>query len=338
MKNDFFVLREVDRNLDELTGLKHEKWEIEKRLRRLKFEKYNNTNSNPNVKKIATLIREKDLNSSDNESPDETDDETSMNTDPATTTADDQDIETLDETKIDDLDKRLALVTRKYLLIKRRVIEKQCRTRALHLGQDRYRRRYWYFSHLPGIYIEGLTSGDISADDIQNTVENVTKQRFDNKPLIPANECTSSSRAAQRKKQQARPSVSVNPTEQIIPVESNKISDNEEEKQQNNVTEDMATMDLSAFCMAVNRENEAPMVVEEKPIINGYDEILIRRVLTGCCFFIIILEHRWKLKSKVNRMKKLLMKIFHLIFLVRNLNVHLTKIIGHHNILKLYIH
>ena len=64
---------EIDRNLDELTGLKHEKLEIEKRLRRLKFEKSNNSNSN-NVRKLATLIREKDLNSSDNESPDESDD------------------------------------------------------------------------------------------------------------------------------------------------------------------------------------------------------------------------------------------------------------------------
>ncbi len=62
----------MDRNIDELTVLKHEKLEIEKRLRRLKFEKSTNLNSN-NVKKMATLIREKDLNSSDNESPDESD-------------------------------------------------------------------------------------------------------------------------------------------------------------------------------------------------------------------------------------------------------------------------
>ena len=34
---------------------------------------YNNTNSNSNVKKMATLLREKDLNSSDNESPEESD-------------------------------------------------------------------------------------------------------------------------------------------------------------------------------------------------------------------------------------------------------------------------
>ncbi|UJR10202.1 hypothetical protein I4U23_014417 [Adineta vaga] len=304
------VVEEIDRNLDEVTGLKHEKLEIEKRLRRLKFEKYNNNpNSNPNVKKMATLIREKDMNSSDNESPDESDgestkneDETSITNDPATITADDQDIETLDETKIDDLDKRLALVTRKYTLIKRRVIDKQCRIRALHLGQDRYRRRYWYFSHLPGIYIEGLSSGDISADNILNIVENVTKQKLDNKPATTGNECNSSSRSAQRKKQQQTrvtnvvspppptPSTtSVNAVEQSTPIESSIIktetNDNdEEEKQQEqeqeqqsetttNVTEDLATMDLSAFCMAVQRDNdeqqEPTVIIEEKFATNG---------------------------------------------------------------------
>ena len=64
--------RLIDRNLEELTGLKHEKFELEKRLRRLKFEKFNSSNSN-NMKKMASLIREKDVNSSDNESPDESD-------------------------------------------------------------------------------------------------------------------------------------------------------------------------------------------------------------------------------------------------------------------------
>lgn len=220
--------------------------------------------------------------------------ETSIVNDPATITADDQDIETLDETKIDDLDKRLALVTRKYTLSKRRVIDKQGRIRALHLGQDRYRRRYWYFSHLPGVYVEGLTSGDISSDDIQNVIENVTKQKLDNKPSINNNESNSTSRSAQRKKQQTRvanattppptpatPSSIGNPnTEQTNAIEQVKVkteqSDNEDEQQTitaaNNPTEDLATMDLSAFCMAVNRDNDVQQtesIKEEKPVTNG---------------------------------------------------------------------
>ncbi|CAF2096983.1 unnamed protein product [Rotaria magnacalcarata] len=283
------TVEDVDRNLDEVTVLKHEKLEIEKRLRRLKFEKSNQPNSN-NVKKLATLIREKDLNSSDNESPDESDteitkieDETAVTNDPAAVTADDEDIETIDESKIDDLDKRLTLITRKYALIKRRVIDKHSRTRALHLGQDRYRRRYWYFSHLPGIYIEGLTSGDISPNDIKNIVVHATKQKLDK-----TGESSTPSRSTQRKKQQTKttnqipsspPSV-VNSTEQLISDESNKIKnetiDNDEEQQQqqqqpdpeqinasNNETEDLATMDLTAFCLAANREHNA-----ETPLVN----------------------------------------------------------------------
>ena len=51
--------------MDEFTILKHEKLELEKRLRRLKFER------SSNAKKMITLVRDKELNSSDNESPDE---------------------------------------------------------------------------------------------------------------------------------------------------------------------------------------------------------------------------------------------------------------------------
>lgn len=200
-------------------------------------------------------------------------DGTAITDDPAATTADDQDIETIDESKIDDLDKRLTLITRKYALIKRRVIEKHCRTRALHLGQDRYRRRYWYFSHIPGVYIEGLTSGDISANDIKDTVENATKQKIDK-----TGDPTPSSRSTQRKKQQTKtttvtPSVSTNLTEQPTANESNKIktenSDNEDEQKNpsNNTIEDLSTIDLSAFCTATKTENQ-----DEKEIPNGNDE------------------------------------------------------------------
>ena len=290
--------REVDRCLDELMLLKHEKLEIEKRLRRLKFEKSNSSNSN-NVKKLGTLIREKELNSSDNESPDENDrggmllcpflffsnikflesmkgiiDETTIIDDPAAATANDQDIETIDETKIDDLDKRLTLVTRKYILIKRRVIEKHCRIRALHLGLDRYRRHYWYFSYLPGIYVEGLRSGDMSPNDIKETVQNAMKQKLDKRVEI-----NSLSRSAQRKKQQTKITnitpVSVNSMEQSISIELNQIkhehSGVEEEQQQNdpsmNVVDDLAAMDLSAFCMAANKDNnrEQSTIIESEP-------------------------------------------------------------------------
>ena len=265
--------------------LKHEKLEVEKRLRRLKFEK------SSNAKKMITLVRDKDLNSSDNESPDESDagtsfssslhstvdllesakndEETTIPQDSATVNTDDQDIENIDETKIDDLDKRFTLVTRKYTLSKRRVIEKHSRTRVLHLGQDRYRRRYWYFSHLPGIYVEGLTSGDISLDDIKDTVENAAKQKLDKTGDIPS----LPSRSTQRRKQQIK---TTNPTtpppstpsiEPSNPVENNKINHENDEESASTQPEvhsanNLATMDLSAFCTSVETE---PMTIKTEP-------------------------------------------------------------------------
>ena len=185
-------------------------------------------------------------------------DETTITQDPAATTADDQDIENIDETKIDDLDKRLTLITRKYTLIKRRVIDRHCRIRVLHLGQDRYRRRYWYFSHLPGIYVEGLTSGDISLDDIKETVENATKQKLDKTGDIPP----VTSRSSQRKKQSIKPTNPPTPPPRSstpsITVENNQMSvDNEEESTSVQPSTNLATMDLSAFCSNVDEESTA---------------------------------------------------------------------------------
>ena len=69
---DDVSFREIDRNQDELITLKQEKLEIEKRLRRLKSDTANQTNGDT-AKKLGALLRERDLNSSDNESPDESD-------------------------------------------------------------------------------------------------------------------------------------------------------------------------------------------------------------------------------------------------------------------------
>lgn len=77
---------------------------------------------------------------------------------------------------------------------------------------------------------------------------------------------TTSSRSTQRRTKQpqpqARPSISVAPVE---PIESTKTNDNDDDKQTTNAPEDLATMDLSAFCMAVNRDNSDVSVEQEQP-------------------------------------------------------------------------
>jgi len=130
--------------------------------------------------------------------------------------------------------------------------------------------------------VEGLSSGDISPNDIKDMVQNATKQKFDK-----TGEVNTLSRSAQRKKQQTKitnpptpPPSLVNSTEQSTPMELNKMknenSDNEEEEQQqpinssDNIAEDLATMDLSAFCLAAKRDNIDDN--EQKTIINGTEE------------------------------------------------------------------
>ena len=174
-----------------------------------------------------------------------------INSDPTTTAslteADDQDLES-----IDDLDQRLALMTKKYVSIKRRVIGKQCRARALHLGQDRYRRHYWFFTHQSGVFVEGLRTGDISSDEIKELVDQVTKQKFDTTTengAVP-------SRPTARKRQQPKGTPS---NVSSVPVESTKIKSEAEEE--TIVSSDPATMDLSSFCLpAESNGHDEPKV------------------------------------------------------------------------------
>jgi hypothetical protein len=179
-----------------------------------------------------------------------------------------QDTDTIDESKIDDIEQRLTLVTRKYLLMKRRIFAKQSRTRALHLGQDRYRRRYWHFSNLPGIYVEGLRTGDVSSNDIKDIVENATKQRLDRKLDGNTNDNTIAVRPTNRKRQQTKvinSCLSISISDMSTPVEIVTVeidqNDNEVEQLQplnacNPNSDDLVTMDLSSFCLAVKRDDD----------------------------------------------------------------------------------
>lgn len=193
----------------------------------------------------------------------------SINADPMTTaSAEDADLDS-----IEDLDQRLSLVTKKYILFKRRVISKQCRARALHLGQDRYRRRYWYFTHIPGIYVEGLRTGDVSSDDLKEMIDQVTKQRLDKKSDGTTNETNNSSRPTARKRQQTK----TNPSSSVVPPTKIKIEQQEEEPIVPSIPvgDDPATMDLSSFCVTNETHVESEMNQEEKSVVAVDDPIKV---------------------------------------------------------------
>ncbi|CAF0727334.1 unnamed protein product [Didymodactylos carnosus] len=332
------VVDDIDHHLDELSTLRHNKWEIERRLRRMKFDKGSKRNDSK-----LTISKDKDGSDNDSVNDDDSDgesmrcdDETSIT--PATTvnsTSNNgdpvqqssvipppsptyEDIESIDETKIDDVDKRITIVTKKHQIVKKRVIEKQCKIRALHLGQDRYRRRYWYFPQIGGVYVEGLSSGDKASSDVQCYVENVTKRRIERKNSghdigqitnIPL----SNSRTIQQRKSDLNKlqhddvktsvaSIIATVTEDKLVEEPTPVNEREAEDSSNGTSDDegdddvdngeqektklnaqptaaingeqkllndiplndndtnsdeLATMDLTAFCMAVKRESAA---------------------------------------------------------------------------------
>ena len=200
--------------------------------------------------------------------------------------ADEPEIESVDETKIEDLDQRLSLLRRKYTLMKRRLVAKQSRARALHLGQDRYRRRYWYFPRLPGIYVEGLRTGDISLNDIKETIENAAKQRMEKKLDSMNGETSLPSRPTARKRQQTKVINATAPfvtpssiDEPSTPTDVIKAKDEPTETDDEKLTlsdaskmETLSTMDLSAFCLTVKQENDE-QIDEQKASEADLDQV-----------------------------------------------------------------
>ena len=171
-------------------------------------------------------------------------------------------------------------------MIKRRVLTKHCRTRALHLGQDRYRRHYWHFSHLPGVYVEGLRTGDLTANELKDMVESTSKQRSEKKLDGLITDVNPLSRSAQRKRPQTKPingtlaSSLATPVEPTTSIKSERddpdVEPQTEAMPTSHAMDDRATMDLSAFCLPAKEEAEEPMVTnthDEEPIVTmAHDE------------------------------------------------------------------
>ncbi|CAF0760101.1 unnamed protein product [Didymodactylos carnosus] len=356
------VVDDIDHHLDELTTLRHDKWEIERRLRRMKFDKGSKRSDSK-----LTVPKDKDGSDNDSINDDDSDGESMRcddeNITPTTTTVTSilnnvdplsqqslavppssptyEDIESIDETKIDDIDKRITIVTKKHQIVKKRVIEKQCKIRALHLGQDRYRRRYWYFPQIGGVYVEGLMSGDKTPADVQLYVENITKRRLERKYSghdigQMANTPLSSSRTIQQRKSDLNklPQDDVKTTaipiitdtiekklvEKPTPVNereteesSNETSDDDGEDDADNPereetklngqtvtstsgidddqkllndipsndndtnSDELATMDLTAFCLAVKRESAAAVAAATE--LQQQQDIIIKPIV-----------------------------------------------------------
>ncbi|XP_067880764.1 bromodomain adjacent to zinc finger domain protein 2A-like isoform X2 [Heterodontus francisci] len=167
------VIREIDKNIDHRANIRKNKWIVEGKLRRLKralAKKKGIREPDCNVegrRRKQGLDSEEDHNSTaagngnEESAKEETKEKSSERRTDGTNKADDHPSASVAELnrQIEKLSKRQSFFARKLLQVSQTL-------RALLLGQDRFRRRYWVFPHLCGVFVEG-SEGSLGTEELE---------------------------------------------------------------------------------------------------------------------------------------------------------------------------
>uniref|UniRef100_UPI00398F88FF bromodomain adjacent to zinc finger domain protein 2A-like isoform X2 n=1 Tax=Pristiophorus japonicus TaxID=55135 RepID=UPI00398F88FF len=166
------VIREIDKNIDHRANIRKNKWIVEGKLRRLKraLAKKKGIREPDGIvegrRRKQGLGAEEDHNSADpgngdeESAKEETKEKSSERRTEGINKADDHPSASVAELnrQIEKLSKRQSFFARKLLQVSQTL-------RALLLGQDRFRRRYWVFPHLSGVFVEG-SEGSLGTEEL----------------------------------------------------------------------------------------------------------------------------------------------------------------------------
>uniref|UniRef100_A0A673NKQ0 Bromodomain adjacent to zinc finger domain protein 2B-like n=1 Tax=Sinocyclocheilus rhinocerous TaxID=307959 RepID=A0A673NKQ0_9TELE len=150
------VVSEIDKNIDNMTNLRRDKWVIEGNLRKLRSIYAKRTGKRESSvggeeAQFAVNSRKRKRKGGESDEDDEEDDD-----------SDEQGEEDEDE---DDFGgkkgkKAEACEDEQQTQIRRKLFEASHSLRSVMFGQDRYKRRYWVLPQCGGIFVQGLESGE----------------------------------------------------------------------------------------------------------------------------------------------------------------------------------
>uniref|UniRef100_A0A671PB89 Bromodomain adjacent to zinc finger domain protein 2B-like n=1 Tax=Sinocyclocheilus anshuiensis TaxID=1608454 RepID=A0A671PB89_9TELE len=175
------VVSEIDKNIDNMTNLRREKWVIEGNLRKLRSIYAKRTGKRESsvggeeaqFAGASVNSRKRKRKGGESDEDDEEDDD-----------SDEQGEEDEDE---DDFcgkkgKKAEACEDEQQTQIRRKLFEASHSLRSVMFGQDRYKRRYWVLPQCGGIFVEGLESGE-GPEELQRE-----RERMKNAHLVQVKE------------------------------------------------------------------------------------------------------------------------------------------------------
>ncbi|XP_038642254.1 bromodomain adjacent to zinc finger domain protein 2B-like [Scyliorhinus canicula] len=156
------VIREIDKNIDHRANIRRNKWIVDGKLRRLKRALAKKKGIREPNGIVDGRRRKKDLGSDEGHSgnadgkgqeenaKEETKEKPLERRTDGTNKMDDHPC-----TSAAELNRQIEKLSKRQTFFARKLLQVSQTLRALLLGQDRFRRRYWVFPHLCGVFVEG---------------------------------------------------------------------------------------------------------------------------------------------------------------------------------------
>ncbi|XP_056145592.1 bromodomain adjacent to zinc finger domain protein 2B-like isoform X2 [Lampris incognitus] len=187
------VVSEIDKNIDQMTNLRKDKWVIEGKFRKLRCihakrtGKRENSTGGEDSQTLGTpnagrKRKRRDGDSEDDEdedddSEDQGDDDDEEEEDGGGGGKKGKKVETCEDeddsdqtTTVEELEKQIEKTFKQQSQVRQKLFEMSHSLRSMMFGQDRYKRRYWVLPQCGGIFVEGMDTGE-GSDELEKERE-----------------------------------------------------------------------------------------------------------------------------------------------------------------------
>nr|XP_040058495.1 bromodomain adjacent to zinc finger domain protein 2B isoform X2 [Gasterosteus aculeatus aculeatus] len=174
------VISEIDRNIDNITNLRKDKWVVEGKLRKLRSihaKKTGKRESSVGGEDSHTFVtptarnkcKSKEGDSEEEEDEDDTsedqgeeedDDEESVGTKGKKAEICEEEDDSVHSASMEELEKQIEKTYKQQSQIRQKLFDSSHSLRSMTVGQDRYKRRYWVLPQCRGVFVEGMESGE----------------------------------------------------------------------------------------------------------------------------------------------------------------------------------
>ncbi|XP_076092081.1 bromodomain adjacent to zinc finger domain protein 2A-like isoform X8 [Mytilus galloprovincialis] len=184
------ISSEIEKNLDHMGDIRRDKWVIEGQLRRLRVKqgkKFRSPTKPVREDDNSVLTKDGDdsiltcqdgdestcmsVSKRGSDEEEEKDDESGNEYDENQSVKDNEEEVEDENLSFEECEKKIEKLQKQHAQHRAKVFKASHRVRAITLGQDRYKRRYWVLPKAGGVYVEGLESGHFEETNMKQECE-----------------------------------------------------------------------------------------------------------------------------------------------------------------------